>query len=283
MDRFLRILQRQLHGEVDMSSLPSILQKYIASIERIAGIESVFSLDIENYEEELDLQAAFMQHGGIPGLAGTVATRVLGHLRRAGLEPTLLGLSSANPLDLAALRGMGYRSMAVVGEVLAATGMLTEEWASFILRNRLYLEGRDKTPRRNPYRRNADDFLRKLERKWKSTRSDEAWRAYLAVLARMGLEICDECDAVVGRETISECYCSTSICSSCGIKCDNCEELRCQECAIICEGCKHKHILCDYGCNDDDEFMRKCNECEKWYCTQCADDCFREHEDDCYF
>lgn len=133
------------------------------------------------------------------------------------------------------------------------------------------------------YRRNADTLLRNLERNWKSTRSDEDWNAYRKALSRMGLDICDECEAVVEQQTIAECECATAICSSCGIKCNNCEELRCQGCALVCEGCKHKHVLCEHGCNDDDEFMRKCDECEKWYCTQCADDCFREHADDCYY
>lgn len=282
MDRFLRILQRQLYNEVDLISLPPVLQQYVANIERLAGVGSVFSLEYEDHEKEIDLRAAFMEYGGTPGLAGTVASRVIRHLNRLDLPPTLEGLVSANPLELARIGGMGYRSMAVVGEVLAAMGLLNPEWMDFILRNKLYLEGRDKTPRRNPYRRNADTELRKLERTWKSTRSDEAWNAYLTAIARMGLEMCDECDAVVEKQKISECKCATPICSSCGIKCDNCEELRCPECAIVCEGCKHKHILCDWECNED-EFMRKCNECEKWYCTQCDDDCFREHEEDCYY
>jgi len=133
-----------------------------------------------------------------------------------------------------------------------------------------------------PYRRNADDKLRALEREWISTRSDEAWGAYRNALDRTGRDICDECEAVVDKETITECDCATPICSNCGLRCNNCEELRCEECARVCFGCEHKHILCEGDCNADDEFMRKCDECEKWFCRQCHDDCFREHEDDCY-
>lgn len=143
MDRYLRILQRQVNQEVNLDVLPHSLQLYIANLERLAGMGSIFDLEIADREGELELRGALVEVGG-QAVGGKIATGLINVLNRLGAQPTLEGLSSVNPSDLAVMRGIGRRSMAVIAETLANSGLLNPEWLAFVIRNRLFFEGQER-------------------------------------------------------------------------------------------------------------------------------------------
>ena len=164
------------------------------------------------------------------------------------------------------------------------------------------------------YRKNSDEDFRRAERTFDAEKTFNNYQIYLSAARRGGItpelttcnscqepcapteacpcgdllcdncrEYCDQCGKnVVCDICQSECSCGTTLCATCSVKCNNCEEPRCADCLRVCKGCNHKHMLCDDGCNDDDEFMKQCDECLEWFCRQCLDDCFNQHFEDCY-
>lgn len=151
MDRYLRILQRQVLSQVDLNSLPLNLQQYIVNIERIANVDSIFNVVIDEEEAEYTFLQAFQTYGslgtayeGLPTKVGMTLTR---YLTRNGLAVTLNNLAGLDPYDLAARKGIGPQIMAVAAQVLAETGRLNETWGGFILKNRRYLSGESRDVR----------------------------------------------------------------------------------------------------------------------------------------
>ena len=149
------------------------------------------------------------------------------------------------------------------------------------------------------YRRNADDEVRELERRWRETGAPTDWNQYAQACRRAGVctypcsredpaglshDTCGDCGAAICDRCSDECgSCGNRLCAACGHRCGNCDHEVCDECVIPCEGCSHNHVLCrSEDCNEDQEFIRQCDECMKYYCRQCGDDCYEQHLDDCY-
>jgi len=106
------------------------------------------------------------------------------------------------------------------------------------------------------YRRNTDDDLRKAERKWKETGSEEDQKRYETVARRAGL--CPKCQ----EQTLLEDNCQICEKSSC----ENCDSpTNCGRCG-------------DWVCDD---CQRQCNHCGNAYGYECVKECPHCKEDFC--